>query len=135
MKKLALIIALTASVLIAASSIVLAAFRVDSGFLFDAGRNASLIVERGGNPRIVYVNERLYPDTVEPELLAPAPSWPGEDEIVAGGTGLIPRALREDDMSTTTAMTSAVEDAVEIQASDSDELYRAWCNEGGCLAP
>jgi hypothetical protein len=63
MRKLALTIGLSASMLVATSAVALGAIRIDS-FSFFGSPSSALVTERGGNARLVLINEKLYPDTV-----------------------------------------------------------------------
>ena len=94
MKKLALSIAVTGSLLIAGSSVAFGALRVDTGAsVLASQRDSSVIVERGGSPHLVYINEMLYPDDFTPLQLGP-----------------LTRAARgEDDAPAALLVTSAVE--------------------------
>lgn len=81
MKKLALSIVVTASLVLAGSSIAFGALRIETGgSVFASQRDSSLIVDRGGSPRLVYVNERLYPDDFVGQQLGPLPRTTHEDE-------------------------------------------------------
>ena len=64
MKKLVLAIGFAAFIVFGASSGSLAAYRVDNGAGVATNRDSRIWSETGTNPRLVLVNEALYPDTV-----------------------------------------------------------------------
>jgi hypothetical protein len=61
--RIALATSLSLLVVFGAPVAALAAFRTGSDGYIHA-RDNSIVVERGGNARLVFINEKLYPDTV-----------------------------------------------------------------------
>jgi hypothetical protein len=64
MKKLALAIGLGAYIVFGASGGTLAAYRDDGAASRSAIRDSRVWSETGTNPRLLFVNQQLYPDTI-----------------------------------------------------------------------
>jgi hypothetical protein len=127
MKKLALTVAVIATVLIAGASIAFAALRVDSGSSVPATqRDSSVIIERGVS-HLQAVNEMLYPDDQAPNEVVYPDNFTRQERdsyfLVERGTShpeAIDETLYPDDFT-----------------SDSVLLYEdpAFCADNACILP